>query len=221
MRTVYIMAEGPTEEEFINCSMAPYLQVTAGITNTVPILLETSPGYYGGDITFERYQLNANNLLLSDPAAIVTSLIDYYQLRPDFPGLPQSLTIVDKNKRLDFIEQQISIIIPSANFIPYIQLHEFEALLFSDRRGFDYIASIKAKERATIQYIINNYDNPEMINDSPVTAPSVRLKGLIPKYKKTFHGPLIALENGMAPVLSKCPRFRNWVSTITLKAAAP
>ncbi|MBK9958899.1 MAG: DUF4276 family protein [Chitinophagaceae bacterium] len=218
MRTVYIMVEGQTEEEFVNNSLADYLR-GFGIVNTVPILLETSPGYFGGDVTFARYQTNANNLLVSDPTAIVTSLIDYYQLRTDFPGYAASAAIADKNARMDFLEQQISTVIPDNRFVPYIQLHEFEGLLFSDITGFQtYFPHLVGQA----QFIINHNPNPELINDSPASAPSVRLRGLIGRrYKKTFHGPLIALENGITPVLAKCPRFKNWIDSIIAKATAP
>lgn len=217
MRTVYIMVEGQTEEEFVNNSLSHHLK-GFGIVNTVPILLETSPGYYGGDVTFKRYQTNANNLLVSDPASIVTSLIDYYKLRTDFPGYVASGGIADKNARMDYLEQQITASILDDRFLPYIQLHEFEGILFSDIAGFQtYFPRLVGQ----VQHIINQYPNPEMINDGALTAPSVRLRGLIGRrYKKTFHGPLIALENGIGPVLAKCPRFTNWVDTIILKATA-
>lgn len=213
MNTLYIMVEGPTEEEFVNSSLAPYLR-GSGIDNAVPILLETSPGYFGGDITFNRYQSNAEKLLVSDPNALVTSLIDYYELRSDFPGYATAMSIVDKLGSVQYLEEQIKAVIASDRFVPYIQLHEFEGVLFSDIRGFDYIRSIKPKEKATIQYLINHYPNPELINNGKTTAPSVRLASLIPRYKKTFHGPIIALENGMPPLLRKCTRFSNWVNTI-------
>lgn len=220
MRTVYIMVEGPTEEEFVNNSLAPYLK-SFGIINAVPVLLETSPGYFGGDISFARYLKNAQKLLVWDPAAIVTSLIDFYKLRSDFVGYDFSLTIIGKNARVDYLEQQIAKVIKDARFIPYIQLHEFEGLLFSDIRGFDYIINITMVNKAEIQFIINNNRNPELINEGKLTAPSVRLKKLIPRYKKTFHGPIIALENGMTPILAKCPRFKNWMDEIIKKANLP
>jgi hypothetical protein len=210
------MVEGQTEEEFVNNSLAHYLR-GYGIINTIPILLETSPGYFGGDVTFARYQTNANNLLLSDPTAIVTSLIDYFQLREDFPGFIASLAIADKNARMDYLENQISGIITEDRFIPYIQLHEFEGILFSDSAGFDYITNISAANRQEIADTIAAFPNPELINDGLATAPSKRLKRLIPRYKKTFHGPIIALENGMTPVLAKCPRFKNWIDSIIAK----
>lgn len=216
MRTVYIMIEGPTEEEFVNNSLSHYLK-NFGIVNTVPIRLETSLGFYGGDINFNRYQKNANNLLISDPTAIVTSLIDYYELRADFPGYAEATLLKDKTESVSTLEKEIDNIFNNERLIPYIQLHEFEALLFSDIKGFQiYFPHLVPK----VQYIINNYPNPELINDKPETCPSARLKALIGnrKYKKTLHGPLLALENGINPILEKCPRFKKWIDTIILKA---
>ena len=220
MSTVYILVEGQTKEEFVNNSLIHHLKGLA-IDNVIPILLETSPGFYGGDVSFARYQTNAMNLLVSNPTAIVTSLIDYYQLRLDFPGYTDSSAIADKNARMDYLEQEIAKVITDSRFIPYIQLHEFEGLLFSDIRGFEYITKINATNILEIRNTIALNPNPELINDGYSTAPSKRLKRLIPRYKKTFHGPIIALENGMTPVLAKCPRFNNWITTIVNKNNTP
>jgi hypothetical protein len=218
MRTVYIMVEGPTEEEFVNNCIAHHLK-GFGIINAVPIPIETSPGFYGGDITFSRYQTNAQNLLASDPNGIVTSLIDFYQLRSDFPGYTVAMAILNRLDSVAHIEQEIYNSIGNNRFIPYIQLHEFEGLLFADIKGFQtYFPSIVGP----VQYIINHNPNPELINDSALTAPSVRLKeifhGISRRYKKTFYGPIIALENGMGPLLAKCPRFKKWIDSVIAKA---
>ncbi len=218
MKTIYIIVEGPTEEEYINNCLAPYLAIH-GIVNTIPILLETSPGFYGGDVTFARYLLNATNLLVSDPNAIVTSLIDFYQLRKDFPGYAESLAIPNIINRIEHLENELSQTIANQNYIPYLQLHEFEAILFVDNVGFNYIPSIRPNNRANINAIIAAYPNPELINNGAATAPSKRLQTLIPKYKKPFHGPIIALENGITPVLTKCPRFNVWVQTLIAQAS--
>lgn len=208
MRTVYILVEGPTEEEFINGVVAPYLK-NFSILNTLPIGLETSPGFTGGDISFKRYRLNAENLLISDPNSIVTSLIDYYELRKDFPGYDIPFKIA--GERVDSLEKQISSVINNKRFIPYIQLHEFEGLLFSDIRGFQDMPRVHL---GRAQYVINHFPNPEDINDGPETSPASRLKGIIPKYRKPFHGPIIAMDNGIEAILNKCPRFRNWIDLI-------
>lgn len=216
MKTLYIVVEGPTEEEFVNNVLAEYLK-GFNIMNAVPILLETSPGFTGGDIIFTRYRSNVEKLLISDPEAIVTSLIDYYELRTDFPGYSTAMALAYKPDSVRYLEEQLSNTIVSDRFIPYIQLHEFEGVLFSDIRGFNYMTSIRQTDRGKIQYIINHHPNPEMINDGKTTAPSVRLKSLIPRYRKPFHGPLIALENGIIPILQKCTRFKDWTEKIIYK----
>lgn len=218
MRTVYVMTEGQTEEVFVNEVLSPYMK-NMGIVNTVPIGLETSTGFTGGDITFERYKINAEILLKSDQQGIVTSLIDYYKLRNDFPGINTCIQTGSKSETVLCIEQEIFNVIGSDRFVPYIQLHEFEGLLFADAKGFGaYFPSIEPHAR----YIINQNPNPEMINDGFETNPAARLKNLfqnIPmKYLKTFHGPMIALENGIDPILNKCPRFKTWVESIIEKA---
>ena len=220
MKTVYIIVEGPTEEEFVNNSIADHLR-GYGIVNTLPILLETSPGFFGGDVSFSRYERNVQNLLSRDANAIVTSLIDYYKLHTDFPGYIHAHTLRVKNAQCDHLEQQLALTINNQRFIPYIQLHEFEGLLFSDTRGFDYIRNISPVNRTEIANIIAAFDNPEMIDDGEMTHPSKRLKRLIPKYKKPFHGPIIALENGMTPILQKCPRFNLWIDNLVAAASTP
>lgn len=218
--TVYIIVEGQTEEEFVNNSLSHHLR-GFGIDNAVPILLETSPGFYGGDVSYARYSTNVQNLLQSDPNAVVTSLIDFFRLKTDFPGYAAAEAIVIKSDRVAFLEQELSDAIANDRFLPYIQLHEFEGLLFSDIRGFQYIHTLNQQKLNQIQYVINHHPNPESINDGATTAPSKRLEALIPRYKKTFHGPIIALENGMAPVLAKCPRFNNWITAIINKCNNP
>lgn len=214
MRTIYIIGEGQTEEEFIKEVLAPYLK-DFGVENAVPILLETSPGYYGGDLSYARYKTNAQNLLMRDPDAIVTSLIDYYALRTDFPGYTNQVTA--GTTRIEYLEQKIAADINEPRMCPYIQLHEFEALLFADIAAYQKYFPAKVSH---IQYVINHYPNPEDINNTPANAPSMRMKSIFGarKYKKTFHGPIIAIENGIAPILAKCPRFKNWVETLIEKS---
>lgn len=219
MRTVYIIVEGPTEEEFVNNSIAPYLE-GFGIINTVPIGLETSPGFYGGDIRYKRYKDNAQKLLVSDPNCIVTSLIDFYELRDDFPNYTAAKAIQDSTNSVQYFEQEISSDINNSRLIPYIQLHEFEALLFSDIIGFQ---NWFPKYINHFQYIINHYKNPELINETPENTPSARILNIVGKrkYNKPLHGALMAIDVGIPAILLKCPRFKIWIDTIILKATTP
>jgi hypothetical protein len=69
-------------------------------------------------------------------------------------------------------------------FIPYIQLHEFEGLLFTDINVFrKNFMSHEFRDRSGFEGIFDQYANPEDINDSTTTAPSKRLEYHIIGYK--------------------------------------
>ena len=98
------------------------------------------------------------------------------------------------------------------NYIPYIQRHEFEALLFTNLKGFDYVID-DPKKLSDVNKVITKYDNPEDINGGSDTAPSKRLENIF-SYKKTFHSIIILSEISIDEIRSKCPRFNAWVDTL-------
>lgn len=217
MRRLYIIGEGQTEETFINEILRPYLS-DFGIYDVRAILLETSPGFKGGDMKFSRFKKNIDNFLKSEQNIILTSLIDFFRLQKDFPGYEESKLINDKIQKLTFIEKSISEQITDKRFIPYIQLHEFEALLFSANSGFEYIGNIPTVNMKELKRIVT-LNAPELINDGPDTAPSKRLQNLIPGYEKPFHATIIAAQIGMPVILQKCPRFNKWITTVIERMA--
>src|SRR5690606_21183670 len=111
----------------------------------------------------------------------------------DFPCWIQSKAIADKYKKLDFLEEQMAMDINSRFFIPNIQCHEYESLLFSD---YDNLITLLPLEDIQDQHLLlktfREYQNPELINDSPITAPSKRLEQIIKGYSKVLHGHYIA-----------------------------
>ena len=74
---------------------------------------------------------------------------------------------------------------------------------------------------ADIKSIITRYDNPEDINDSPLTAPSKRIIAIFEKqglrYEKIIDGNNIATKIGIETLMEGCPRFRNWVQLLITK----
>lgn len=216
MKRLYIVVEGPTEEEFVYTCLRPFFAAQE-IYDVRAILLETSPGHKGGDLNYSRYKNNIENLLKRETEIIVSSLIDFFRLKTDFPEYHESLKNPDKNNQVTFLEKAIANNIPDKRFIPYIQLHEFEGLLFSDIRGFNYISNISPASHQSLINIINQHPNPELLNGGTLTAPSKRLHQLIPSYRKTLHGPIIADEIGMPSIMGKCPRFNSWISCLLEK----
>jgi hypothetical protein len=94
-------------------------------------------------------------------------------------------------------------------------MHEFEALLFSDCKAFATAIGHPAAE-PKLQEIRNQFQTPEEINDSPVTAPSKRIEAIIPGYDKPLGGTLAALEIGLPKIRAACPHFRNWLEILEL-----
>lgn len=62
MRGLYILGEGQTEEQFVNEILRPYF-ASKDIYDVRCILMDTSPGHKGGDVSYKRYKLNAEKLL--------------------------------------------------------------------------------------------------------------------------------------------------------------
>ncbi len=98
-------------------------------------------------------------------------------------------------------------------FIPYVMMHEFEGMLFSDCKLFaDGIG--KPQMATQLMAIRSQFDTPEHINDSPETAPSKRIEALIPSYQKPLFGNLAALEIVLEPIRQACPHFRQWLDRL-------
>lgn len=211
MKRLYIIVEGQTEQEFVNSMIAPYMQ-QFGIYDVTPILIRTSKTGRGGFVNYEHLKNDAIKLLHSkNDDFIVSMFVDFFRI----PEVPKKERWEIKNNHIEKVEEMEQCIaedISDCRFIPYIQLHEFEALLFSSNKGFEsYFAE---KEANSTQQIIDSYENPEDINSSPEGAPSKRLLAIKDDYDKVVEGNLIALEVGFNDILAKCPRFKAWIDKL-------
>jgi hypothetical protein len=98
-------------------------------------------------------------------------------------------------------------------FLPFVLMHEFEGLLFSDCAAFCQGIGRPDLEPHFSQ-IRNEFETPEDINDSPVTAPSKRVEELVPGYEKPLFGTLAVLEIGLDRIREQCPHFNDWLSNL-------
>ena len=151
---------------------------------------------------------------------VVSTLIDFYALPTDFPKFEDSKQIQNKSDRITFLENAIKKEVEESqnanfpNLIPYIQQHEFEALIFSSIKGIEELFEKSEANFKEIEKIIQAYPNPEDINDNPNTAPSKRLIQNIKGYNKVIDGVSIIEEIGLPEILNKCSRFRNWIEIL-------
>ncbi|MDR0603835.1 MAG: DUF4276 family protein [Bacteroidales bacterium] len=215
MKRIIIICEGITEQEFCKKSLSAYFNAKQ-IDIQYPLIKKSN----GGIVKWNGLKKQIENHLKQDRTAYVTTLIDYYGIyqRYNFPRWEESLAIVDKDERMNFLEQEMYNDIDTQlnnRFIPYIQLHEFEGLLFNNisifRQQFTEAELIGLKE---LEETISDFPNPEMINDNPNTAPSKRLGRIIKGYNKIVYGNILAETIGLQNIRNKSPRFNAWINKI-------
>ena len=210
MIRVYLLVEGQTEEAFVNELFVPhYARINIFLT---PIIVSTSPGHRGGVVSYGKVMPQIEKLCKQDADAHVSTLFDLYALPSDFPGKsnPAYAALADGQRKAEFLEAKLATDIGHRNFLPNLLVHEFEALLFTQIDAFkqwtdDDLEPLRHARKST---------QPEDINDSPQTAPSKRIRDVMPSYQKTVHGPLIALEIGLDAMRAACPHFDRWLKRV-------
>ena len=193
-----ISVEGLTEERFVELVMVPYLE-NKGIY-ALPFSLG---GRGGGDVSFTRIRRDLNNLANSFDK--VTTLYDFYGFRGK----------ADDDSKAT-LEQKIvdCVAAPLQNrIIPYVQMHEFEGVLFSSPEAMENNIGEEGIADWAASILQQFGNDPEKINDSKETAPSKRLLART-TYLKTIHGPNIAKEIGLSALRQKCAGFSEWLDTL-------
>jgi hypothetical protein len=225
MCRLLVQVEGETEETFVNKILTPHLY-NYGYSKVGARLLGNARmrAYRGGICSWPTVRKEILNRLKEDQGAIITTMVDYYGLpqtgEQAWPGRHEANTLPFNNKahtiEAALLEDICSFMGDNFNqnrFIPYVMMHEFEGLLFSNCELFgnginrpDLIPQLQA--------IRNQFVNPEEINDSPNTAPSKRIKTLIPEYQKPLLGISAILEIGLETIRVECPHFREWLERL-------
>lgn len=215
MKKLFIIVEGQTELEFVKQVLIPYFQ-TFDMYEVIPYCVRTSKTGKGGIINYIHIK-NDIQKVLNDKSknVILTTFIDFFRIPTNFPYYDMAIQEISSINKVDKLEEFFGQDINDKRFIPYIQLHEFEALLFSSNRGFEKYEEEKIYFKT--KEIIESFKNPEDINSSPQTSPSKRLLAINPKYNKVIDGNIIALEIGIQTILKKCPRFNFWLNNLISK----
>ncbi len=225
MTRLLIHVEGETEETFVNEVLAPHLY-THGYGQVSARLLGNARqrDRRGGIRGWNGVRKDILNHLKEDAGCLATTMVDYYGLPQSgekaWPGRAEAATLPFAHKAgtvqgalLADIGAQAGIGSVAARFVPYVMMHEFEGLLFSDCAGFaEGIGHPDLAQR--FQAIRDEFATPEEINDSPITAPSKRVQVLLPGYEKPLLGTLAALRIGLQAIREQCPHFRHWLERL-------
>ncbi len=212
MKRTIIICEGQTEREFCKDVLYPYF-FEKDIYIQTPLIKKSG----GGIVPWPNLKKQIENHLRQDKEAVVTTFIDYYGMseRFQFPNWEHAHQVNDKEKRMDILEAGMKESIRgeiNPRFIPYIQLYEFEGLLFNNPAVFaNQIPEEDFINKDELIKTIEENPNPEMINDTPGNAPSYRLKRLIKGYSKIVYGAILAKDIGIERMRNKSPRFKQWI----------
>lgn len=206
-----ITVEGQTEEAFIRNTLAPYLGERHVFIFARSVA--TSRASRGGLVSYPRARQDIVRWMRQESDARFTTMFDLYGLPDDWPGRELAAAQPDPLGRVRVMEDAFREDIGDRRFIPHIQLHEFEALLFVDTSKFA-ARHPDTEAIAELEAIIDEASNPELINDGRDTHPSARIHSCIPRYSKTVDGPLIAAEIGIERMRERCPHFDGWVAKL-------
>lgn len=219
---VYVVVEGPTEQTFVRDVLAPRM---ASDQIYMHAALIGKPGHKGGDIRFDRAAADIGNFLKQRDDIYVSTMFDYFRIEPVWPGRPEVsrqigngriFTATEKAQVLEAATMNEVVGLFAAygaehRFIPYIEMHEFEALLFSDPNVLSEKIGLNVSQ---IQTILDGYSSPEEINEDPAKAPSKRLIELRSGYRKVAYGKTISEAIGIQIIRKQCTHFNAWLKRI-------
>jgi hypothetical protein len=230
MARLLIHVEGETEEAFVNELLGARL-TDCGYERVGARLLGNARQRErrGGIRGWNTVKRDIIRHLLDDRGCIATTMVDYYGLPASgekaWPGRAHAVTLAVTNKAPHVEEQLLNDLaaemgngFDQRRFVPFVVMHEFEGLLFSDCPEFARGVGKPALSQP-LQAIRDQFETPEHINDSATTAPSKRVEELIPGYAKPLFGNLAAIEIGLDKIAAACPHFNAWIAELKKRAA--
>ncbi len=227
---VHVLCEGQTEQGFVVSVLKPYL-INNGVAAVKSILVTTNKkkNARGGLVTYQHVYNDLMTMLSINKngdyeSHVFTTMFDLYALPDDFPGYTEAHSVVDRYRRVAAFEEAFAKAIGSDRFVPYIQLHEYEALVFC---GLDYLTDMYKECENGIDKLkeeLNKVGNPELINDNPNTAPSKRIIKAVEGNKKTHYnydkpkaGRYVAEKVGIETLRTQCSHFNEWIEKLIFK----
>ena len=215
---LYAVVEGVSEQNFVEQILAePFARRGIYISAT----RVGKPGHKSGIGPWERARKDILNFLRQGKPGrpvYVTTMFDFYRMPHTWPRRADAATMAAPQKAVlveDALLKDVASHFPEMNlerFIPYVQVHEYEALLFSSTETL--ISEFPDRAREINALIKQTGDaEPESINDGPSTAPSKRIEALIPEYagRKPSASVNVLREIGIDTIRHRCPHFDSWL----------
>lgn len=214
---LYVTVEGPTEKKFADETLRPHLALFSIDLRPRIVITNRKLGARGRGKYYETIQGDLARLMSEDASskARFSTMVDLYALPHHFPGKADAEHMTEAVTKVEHLEAAWATAVADRRFIPFIQLHEFEALLYCDlaeleKRIENATAGITALRREV------GHLAPEAINEGPTTAPSKRIIRHVPAYQfnKPRVGAPAASAIGLSVLRQKCPHFSQWITKL-------
>lgn len=212
MINLFFLVEGQTEEEFINKILSKFLLHKQIYCRSIS---------FDGTPSFAELAKEVKLLFKKwkSQKIYITTMLDLYRLKGDYPEYQNSLSISDPYIKISHLEQSLTNSIENSNpnikgyFISYLQLHEFESMLFVNPDTFNKLdPQISSSIITKLWDIVKEFENVELINkDNP---PSKRIELLIKQYNKIVYGNAILEFIGINKIREKCKHFNEWLNKL-------
>lgn len=216
MTRLNITTEGFTEELFVKDILREHLLRFNVYVEVRKVLTNKKLRKRSGIVSYNKFKNDISQWFKECPDVYHTTLIDLYGLKNDFPG-HQTTAHLQPYSRVAELERLIKEDLAFQKFIPYIQLHEFEALLFSDTVIMENWLGLYNNFQPNSFTNIRNTapeSNPELINEGSETAPSKRILKVCSSYDKLGDGILLIKEIGLSTLHQQCKHFNEWLTTL-------
>lgn len=224
-KIIHVLCEGQTEQGFVEAVLKPYLLGKDIVVKSILVTTNKKKNAQGGLVTYLHAYNDLSTMLRLNADGeyerhIFTTMFDLYALPDDFPEYAKCHSIVNKYERVKSFEKAFSKAINSDRFVPYIQLHEFEALVFC---GLDSLKLMYKESAGNIDKLkedLAKIGNPELVNDHPQTAPSKRIIKAIEGDKKHYHydkpkaGKFVTEQVGIDALREMCAHFNEWIEKL-------
>ena len=225
MRRLHVHVEGQTEETVVRDVLGPHLGCRGYSSVTaMPMGHALRRSHRGGSRSWQSVRKGIVCHLKQDRQVVATTMVDYYGMpqsgSKQWPGRDDAARLAFE-QRAETIQDALARDIQNDmgtgfdpdRFIPYVSMHEFEALLFSDCMGFEDSVGHSGIGRK-MQEILDQFGSPEAIDDSYTTAPSKRILALLPSYDKVTMGATAIRDIGLESIRRRCPNFAGWLSRL-------
>lgn len=209
-----ILCEGPTELRVVNTLLAPHF-LCRGVEVT-PILW----GGGGGSIGWERFQSDVKDAFVShDVVSTFADLVKISHPMQERSRCREASNPYDAAARLEkAMQDSVEELRFKKRFIPFVMIHEVEALVFVSPGVIQSNPNKRDKVQALTNSMRDNPgkwpDCPEEINGGEATHPSKRLESHFGNWTKPSDTVKAVQAIGLAACREKCPHFHAWVTQL-------